>query len=158
MREHGLPLRARRPAWMNFDFIERCYEVDEQIYDPESLRGLIEKRIRATGVTHASRSIFRQDARRLRLCGVGDLWARRQPGNFRASEISDRRENADRASRGTARCRAGGGGRAVHCLSTCWKPEQSLLFGEEHITGRRPILTKLVNATGTNSAAFISGA
>jgi len=50
MREYGLPLRACRPAWMNFDFIERCYEVEEQIYDPEILRRLIEERIRLAGV------------------------------------------------------------------------------------------------------------
>ncbi len=30
---------------MNFEFIERCYEVDENIYDPEVLRSLIETRL-----------------------------------------------------------------------------------------------------------------
>lgn len=29
MRDHGLRLRACRPEWMNFRFIDRCYEVDE---------------------------------------------------------------------------------------------------------------------------------
>jgi len=31
---------------MNFDFIDRCYEVEENIYDPDVLRELIETRIR----------------------------------------------------------------------------------------------------------------
>jgi hypothetical protein len=47
MSEHRLPLSECRPPWMNFDFIERCYEVAENIYDPEVLRELVEARIRA---------------------------------------------------------------------------------------------------------------
>src|SRR5215475_2659892 len=38
MEQHHLPLRPCRPAWMSFDFIDRCYEVDENIYDPDVLR------------------------------------------------------------------------------------------------------------------------
>jgi len=45
MQEQGLPLKACRPDWMNFLFIDRCYEVDENIYDPDVLRELIETRI-----------------------------------------------------------------------------------------------------------------
>jgi hypothetical protein len=33
------------PLWMNFAFIDRCYAVDEQIYDPDILRGVIESQI-----------------------------------------------------------------------------------------------------------------
>jgi FAD dependent oxidoreductase len=47
MKEQGLPLKSCRPEWMNFDFIDQCYEVDERIYDPDVLRELIEARIRA---------------------------------------------------------------------------------------------------------------
>lgn len=50
MREQGLPLKPCRPEWMNFDFIDRCYEVDENIYDPDVLRDLIETRVRALGI------------------------------------------------------------------------------------------------------------
>lgn len=50
MAEQGLPLKACRPEWMNFDFIDRCYEVDENIYDPNALRQLIETRIRALAI------------------------------------------------------------------------------------------------------------
>ncbi|HKW35130.1 MAG TPA: FAD-dependent oxidoreductase [Candidatus Acidoferrum sp.] len=50
MAEQGLPLKACRPEWMNFDFIDRCYEVDENVYDPDVLRELIEARIRALGI------------------------------------------------------------------------------------------------------------
>ncbi len=45
MARHGLPLRACRPEWMNFEFISACYEVEEQIYDPERLRELVEAQI-----------------------------------------------------------------------------------------------------------------
>lgn len=45
MREHGLTVRPCHPEWMNFEFIDRCYEVDENIYNPEVLRSLIETRL-----------------------------------------------------------------------------------------------------------------
>jgi hypothetical protein len=35
---------------MNFDFIDRCYEVEENIYDPDALRGLIEARLKAQNI------------------------------------------------------------------------------------------------------------
>ncbi|MEQ1353234.1 MAG: FAD-dependent oxidoreductase [Candidatus Acidiferrum sp.] len=50
MRSHGLVLRTCRPDWMNFYFIDRCYEVEENIYDPEVLRAAIESRIQALGI------------------------------------------------------------------------------------------------------------
>lgn len=50
MREHGLSLKACRPAWMNFEFMDRCYEVQEHIYDPEVLRELVTSRIRSLGI------------------------------------------------------------------------------------------------------------
>ena len=62
MRSHGLALRTCRPEWMNFDFIDRCYEVDENIYDPDALRVVIESRIKALGITFERRS-FSGDAR-----------------------------------------------------------------------------------------------
>jgi hypothetical protein len=51
MREHNIPLQPCRPEWMNFDFIAKCYEVEEQIYDPEILREELTKQILARGVT-----------------------------------------------------------------------------------------------------------
>jgi hypothetical protein len=50
MTKHGLPLRVCRPGWMNFDFIEKCYEVEENIYDPDLLRVLVETRLEARGI------------------------------------------------------------------------------------------------------------
>jgi len=50
MNEQQLPLRACRPQWMNFDFIDRCYQVDEDIYDPDRLRELAETRICRLGI------------------------------------------------------------------------------------------------------------
>ncbi|MGC1913006.1 MAG: FAD-dependent oxidoreductase [Candidatus Acidiferrales bacterium] len=56
MASHGLPLRACEPRWMDFDFIARCYEVDEQIYDPDILRDLLTSRIRTLGVRFHQRA------------------------------------------------------------------------------------------------------
>lgn len=55
MQAHHLPLRLCQPAWMNFKFIERCYEVDENIYDPDLLRKLIEGRLKAHGISVTQR-------------------------------------------------------------------------------------------------------
>lgn len=51
MKKHSLPLRPCRPDWMNFDFIEKCYEVEENIYDPDALRSLVEARLKARGIS-----------------------------------------------------------------------------------------------------------
>jgi len=51
MNRHGLPLKPCRPDWMNFNFIEKCYEVEENIYDPDALRTLVEARLKARGIT-----------------------------------------------------------------------------------------------------------
>jgi hypothetical protein len=45
MQSHGLPLHACRPEWMNFEYIDQCYEVDENIYDPDLLRTVIESHL-----------------------------------------------------------------------------------------------------------------
>lgn len=50
MTEQGLSLKPCQPEWMNFEFIDRCYEVDENIYDPDVLRELIEARILALSI------------------------------------------------------------------------------------------------------------
>jgi len=55
MQAHGLPLWPCRPGWMNFDFIERCYEVDENIYDPDVLRELVERRLKEHGIPQQPR-------------------------------------------------------------------------------------------------------
>src|SRR5271169_557360 len=57
MDKHGLPLKPCRPAWMNFDLIEKCYEVEENIYDPDVLRNLVEARLKAHGI-HVQQQIF----------------------------------------------------------------------------------------------------
>jgi FAD dependent oxidoreductase len=47
MARYHLPLRRCEPEWMDFAFIDRCYQVDESIYDPVALRQLLEARILA---------------------------------------------------------------------------------------------------------------
>jgi FAD dependent oxidoreductase len=56
MNTHGLPLWPCRPGWMNFDFIDRCYEVAENIYDPDVLRDLVEARLAAQGISLQQRA------------------------------------------------------------------------------------------------------
>jgi hypothetical protein len=60
MSSHGLRLRACQPEWMNFEYIERCYEVDENIYDPDLLRSLIESRLAALHIKFEQRQFLRE--------------------------------------------------------------------------------------------------
>jgi hypothetical protein len=62
MSKHGLPLRPCRPDWMNFDFIDKCYEVRENIYDPDALRNIIEARLKAQNI-HLQRREFASETR-----------------------------------------------------------------------------------------------
>jgi hypothetical protein len=62
MREHNIPLRPCRPEWMDFDFIDKCYEVEEQIYDPEILREELTKQIELLRMRFHHHE-FRQDMR-----------------------------------------------------------------------------------------------
>jgi hypothetical protein len=57
MAEFNIFYQPSRPGWMNFDFIDRCYEVDEQIYDPEALRDLVAARIQERKINF-QRQIF----------------------------------------------------------------------------------------------------
>src|SRR5271170_1823642 len=56
MARYELFCHPCRPAWMNFGFIDRCYEVDEQIYDPGTLRTTVESRISALGIPFVARA------------------------------------------------------------------------------------------------------
>lgn len=52
MKKHSLSLYPCRPDWMDFDFIDACYRVNEFIYDPEILRDLVVERLCATRVSY----------------------------------------------------------------------------------------------------------
>lgn len=56
MARHGLPLKRCQPDWVNFGFIQACYEVEEQHYDPETLRTLIEARLNELPIRFQRRS------------------------------------------------------------------------------------------------------
>lgn len=56
MTQHGLPLNPCRPDWLNYDFIDACYEVDEHVYDPAMLRALIAARLAASAVRFEQRA------------------------------------------------------------------------------------------------------
>ncbi len=60
MRSHGLPLRACRPEWMDFGYIDECYEVEENIYDPDLLRSVIESRLKGLGIRFEERAFLRE--------------------------------------------------------------------------------------------------
>src|ERR1700730_7601170 len=62
MSQHSLICRPCHPDWMNFDFIDRCYEVDEQLYDPAILRNLVESRIKSLAIPF-EHCEFRQEMR-----------------------------------------------------------------------------------------------
>jgi len=62
MAQHRVPLRPARPDWMNFEFIDRCYEAEEEIYDPDALRALLEDGLRSSGVRFEQRA-FSPDER-----------------------------------------------------------------------------------------------
>ncbi len=56
MQQHGLAVRACRPDWLNFEFIEACYQVDEHLYNPNVLRRLIEDRVQSLGIAFEKRA------------------------------------------------------------------------------------------------------
>ena len=56
MHRYNFRLDACRPEWMNFDFINKCYEVEEQIYDPEVLRDLLAEQIQSRGIKFEKRA------------------------------------------------------------------------------------------------------
>jgi len=57
MKEHALSLTPCRPEWMNFEFIDRCYEVQEHIYDPDVLRELVRSRIRLLAIRFEKKAL-----------------------------------------------------------------------------------------------------
>jgi hypothetical protein len=62
MSEFGIAYKPSRPDWMNFGFIDKCYEVEESIYDPDILRDLVTGRLGALHVPFEQRA-FTADMR-----------------------------------------------------------------------------------------------
>jgi hypothetical protein len=62
MTEFNIAFRSCRPSWMDFDFVDKCYEVEENIYDPDILRGLVTSRIEALKIQFEQRA-FAPDMR-----------------------------------------------------------------------------------------------
>lgn len=42
----SLPLQKVKPEWINFNFIAKCYKVEESIYDPTRLSNIIKKKLK----------------------------------------------------------------------------------------------------------------
>ena len=116
MAEFHLSVRPCRPEWMDFGFIDKCYEVDEQIYDPDILRELLSSRIQALNIPFDQRA-FTPDMRSeydyvvWATYGLG-------PGRglFQGREIPSRREDPHSTSARVAGDIAGRGGRPIHRL------------------------------------------
>ena len=62
MARHGLPLIPCSPSWVNFDYIQKCYQVDENIYDSDILRRILEENIKSRNVRF-HQSLFLPDMR-----------------------------------------------------------------------------------------------
>jgi FAD dependent oxidoreductase len=62
MAQHSLACRPVRPEWVDFGFIDKCYEVDEQIYDPDTLRDTVISQITRLSIPFEKRA-FRPDER-----------------------------------------------------------------------------------------------
>jgi hypothetical protein len=56
MAQYRLVCKPCRPEWMDFSFIDKCYEVDEQIYDPDLLRDVVTSRIQSLGIPFEQRA------------------------------------------------------------------------------------------------------
>ncbi len=63
LRRFSLPFQNVRPRWMNFDFINACYRVDEKVYDPRLLRSIVVRRLKASGVPFVCERFFSKDER-----------------------------------------------------------------------------------------------
>jgi hypothetical protein len=50
MARYGLPLIPCTPSWIDFKYIQKCYQVDENIYDSDILRGILEEKIKSLNV------------------------------------------------------------------------------------------------------------
>jgi FAD dependent oxidoreductase len=61
MAQHALACKPVRPDWMDFGFIDKCYEVDEQIYDPDVLRDTVSSQIQERGIPFEPRSVKREE-------------------------------------------------------------------------------------------------
>jgi hypothetical protein len=56
MAQYKLACKSCRPDWMDFGFIDKCYEVDEQIYDPDTLRDVVTARVSALNIPFEQRA------------------------------------------------------------------------------------------------------
>ncbi|MBP0616672.1 FAD-dependent oxidoreductase [Jiella mangrovi] len=55
MDSFGLPLREVKPDWMDFGYIDTCWEVDEYLFDPEILRQLLKEKLESLDITFEKR-------------------------------------------------------------------------------------------------------
>ena len=56
MAQYKLVCWPCRPEWMDFGFIDKCYKVEEHIYDPDVLRDVVTSRIQSLGIPFEQRA------------------------------------------------------------------------------------------------------
>ena len=61
-RAFGLPMKPVRPDWMDFEYIDRCWRVDEVLYDPNRLRALIKERMKHANVLFVQREFAEEES------------------------------------------------------------------------------------------------
>ncbi|MBV9296230.1 MAG: NAD(P)-binding protein [Acidobacteriaceae bacterium] len=91
MSQNGLPLKRCRPDWLDFGFIDACYEVQEHLYDPDILRSLIETRLRSLGVKFEQRAFSNEmradyDCVVWAIYGMGPSRGLFQPAKYQIAE------------------------------------------------------------------------
>ena len=113
------------PGVDGFQFqYDRCYEVDEQIYDPDILREIVTARVQSLGIPFLERRLFPAEHARPNMISVVYATLRGlgpSRGLFQNCEVSGGRENSDRAAAAIVGNIAGGGGRAVHGIRSLRK-------------------------------------
>ncbi len=57
MAQYSLVCKPCRPEWMDFGFIDTCYKVDEQVYDPDALRDTVTAQVTKLGIRFEQRAL-----------------------------------------------------------------------------------------------------
>lgn len=64
MSKFGLPLNEVRPKWMDFNFINICWKVEEYLYDPYLLKQIIKRRLERYGVNFFAKRLEFSEAQK----------------------------------------------------------------------------------------------
>ncbi|MBS4067193.1 MAG: FAD-dependent oxidoreductase [Sulfurimonas sp.] len=60
MDDFGLALREEKPGWVDFDFIDRVWNVEERIYDPYILRSLVVEKLEKSAIEYKNSTFLKE--------------------------------------------------------------------------------------------------